>query len=245
MMKKFFCIVTIIIVASIFSTTGTWAASADQKTLAAQIAALQTAVATLQGQVTTLQGQLADYKAFFEYITVQSGEINGLAGPHVIFTGANVHIRSGSSTTYDGGSLTGLGNLIVGYNQLRPGDGAGQRGGSHNIVVGDHHRFTSYGGLVAGYENEVSRSHASVTGGFHNTASGYRSSICGGYFNTASGDESSVSGGHVNTASGPSSSVSGGYSNTASGGESSISGGAYHSAGSTWNWVAGGLFQAQ
>ncbi len=244
-MKKVFCFVTAIIIALIFSTTGTWAAGPDLKALAAQVAALQTTVATLQGQVTTLQGQLTNYKELFEYVTIQTGEINGLAGPHVIFTGANVHIQSGSSTTYDGGSLTGLGNLIVGYNQLRPGDGASQRVGSHNIVVGDHHRFTSYGGLVAGYENEVSRSYASVTGGFHNTASGYRSSICGGYFNTASGDESSVSGGHVNTASGPSSSVSGGYSNTASGGESSVSGGAYHSAGDYFNWTAGGLFQTQ
>ena len=64
----------------------------------------------------------------------------------VVFSGANVLIQSGSgytddntTTSYDGdgtGSLTGLGNLIVGYNEDYDFYTAEDRAGSHNLVVG-------------------------------------------------------------------------------------------------------------
>lgn len=57
--------------------------------------------------------------ALADYLEVVPGAINGLNGPHVVFEGANVHVRSGSGATSDGGYATGLGNLIIGYNQAR------------------------------------------------------------------------------------------------------------------------------
>ncbi len=66
--------------------------------------------------------------------------------------GANVQIVSGTGVTNDEGDLTGLGNLIIGYND---GDGTEDRTGSHNLIVGDGHDWTSYGSTVLGKENLV------------------------------------------------------------------------------------------
>ena len=42
----------------------------------------------------------------------------------------------------------GLGNLVIGYNELR---GAGDdRSGSHNLVIGSRNNYSSHGGLVGG-----------------------------------------------------------------------------------------------
>ena len=68
--------------------------------------------------------------------------------------------------------------LIVGYNE--ESDTGSQRGGSHNIVVGDRHNYTSYGGFVAGRQNTISDSFASVRGGYGNTASGGSAGGSGG-----------------------------------------------------------------
>ena len=58
--------------------------------------------------------------------------------------GVNVRIVDGSGTT--DGTPTGLGNLIVGYNELRGSDD--DRTGSHNMVAGTEHNYTRVGGLV-------------------------------------------------------------------------------------------------
>jgi len=162
-------------------------------------------------------------------------------GDDVFFEGCNVHVRSGSGATNGdtgaGASVNGLGNLIVGYNE---GGGFGADGfygsdddksGSHNLVVGPAHSYSSYGGLVAGEDNNVSARAASVSGGGGNIASGYMSSVSGGYENTASGESSSVSGGTRNIANSGASSVSGGEENTASDSASSVSGGHQNIAG--------------
>src|SRR5690242_9838303 len=90
----------------------------DITALQAEISALRSALASVQDN-----GALA----LAPYVSVQTGPINGLAGPHVIFTGANVHIRSGSGSTDDDttsqlggdgkGTLTSLGNLVIGYDE--------------------------------------------------------------------------------------------------------------------------------
>src|SRR5262245_1952256 len=117
---------------------------------AGRIAALEALVATLQGQVATLQNQVATLQGKLQFVTVVNGPLNKLGGPHLIVTGANVHIRSGSGATDDGGTPTGLGNLIVGYNEVIFLVGTGDRNGAHNLVVGPEHRYTSTGGFVAG-----------------------------------------------------------------------------------------------
>jgi len=78
----------------------------------------------------------------------------------------------------------GVGNLIVGYNELGNlfGD---DRTGSHNMVVGHGNSYSSFGGLVATQDNTVSGPFSSVTGGWINTASGARSSVSGGQLRTA------------------------------------------------------------
>ena len=100
------------------------------------------------------------------YVTVDPNPINGLAGPHIIFTGANIHVRNGSGSTE--GAVNGKGNLIVGYNEYS----IENRTGSHNMVVGPYHTYSSYGGLVAGFDNKITGDNASVSGGFQASVSG-------------------------------------------------------------------------
>jgi len=157
-------------------------------------------------------------------------------GTEVFFTGCNVNIRSGSGST--DGAVNGLGNLIVGYNA---NTGAHDRSGSHNVVVGDEHTYSSFGGLVAGSHNSITGRFASVTGGGFNTASGDHSSVSAGGFNSASGDNSSVSGGYSNSALGLDASVSGGANNTASGIQASVSGGQFNTAGDPEFFPLGGV----
>jgi hypothetical protein len=125
-----------------------------------------------------------------------------LDGHDMYITNANLHIENGLGWTSgnpdpnDTAVVNGLGNLIVGYNELRSNSASpDDRSGSHNIVVGAQQNFSSYGGLVAGNYNTISGPYASVSGGHVNTASWYYCSVSGGENNTASGGGSSVSGG--------------------------------------------------
>ena len=235
-----------------------------------QVTAQQTTITTQQTTITNLTSRLGLVEAnpalaLGPYVSVALTPLNGLPGPHILWTGANLHVRSGSGFT--DGALTGQGNLLVGYNEASTGSG------SHNLVVGQGHTFSSYGGMVAGLANAISAPYASVTGGLNNAASGGESSVSGGFGNLASGAQASISGGHLNLASGLTASVGGGDSNEArhisssvhggfanratgegssiSGGEfneshgqnSSVSGGANRGVFSLHAWVGGGLFQ--
>ncbi len=198
--------------------------------------ALVDAVTTLESQVATIQANNA--LLLDQYITISSATINGLSGPHVILHDANLHIQNGSGATT---IINGVGNLVVGYNEgpstLNPGD----RGGSHNLIVGPEHKYLSLGGFLAGFRNTVTTLYASVSGGYNNTASGDSSSVSGGYGNGATTRYASVSGGYENTAGGWFASVSGGYQNTASNWYSSVSGGYYNTASGFCSSVSGGL----
>ena len=68
----------------------------------------------------------------------------------LIISGVNVHIRNGMSKTY---WKNGVGNLIVGYNERM---GTEDRNGSHNIVIGPDHSFSSHSGIVTGWGNTIS-----------------------------------------------------------------------------------------
>jgi hypothetical protein len=199
-------------------------------------------VAELEAQVEALAAAVQQAQEILQFVRVETREMNYLAGPHLIIEGANVHVRSGSGSTSDAcgsrdpdfpncESLTGLGNLIVGYNDrticLRPGP-CNFRSGSHNLVVGVYHSYTSFGGLVAGSYNRIVGPNSSVTGGHANTASGLSSTVSGGNSNEANGVTSSVSGGHRNEARGLGASVSGGQDREAP---------------DDHNWVAGELFE--
>jgi hypothetical protein len=175
-----------------------------------------------EAEVLALVGSLSDRITYLETLLLDVTRV----GNDITFSGVNVHVVNGTGATY---TANGLGNLIVGYNELR---GSGdERIGSHNIVTGAKQNYSSWGGLIAGYNNTISEDYATVTGGVENTASGLYSHVSGGRNNTASGSLSAVSGGRNNKASGSYSAVVGGgsdsslYWNEAFGDYSAILGG--------------------
>ena len=142
-----------------------------------------------EASITALRAELDVVKtnnvlALGDYVSVNPSAQNGVTGPNIIFTGANLHIRSGAGAT--DAAVNGKGNLIIGYDEMR-GATETSRTGSHNLVIGWGHKLTSYAGLVAGGLNTISAPYASISGGYNNIASGPQSSVSGGYGNTASG----------------------------------------------------------
>jgi len=213
----------------------------------ADVKKLEAEVATLQGQVSALQTTINSASAqnafaLGQFVTVDTTDtINGLAAPHIIFTGANLHVRDGSGSTNDsGGTTTGLGNLVIGYDEAPASPPVGYRSGSHDLVVGPGHTFNSFGGFVAGDTNAVEGPSASVSGGHANAATGMESSVSAGVGNAATDFGTSVSGGHSNAAVTFGASVSGGNSNVASGDFASVSGGGDNQASSADASVSGG-----
>jgi hypothetical protein len=90
--------------------------------LEAKVESLQATVSALQGQVTSLQTQLAAVQsnhalALGPFVSVDLNPEIGVKGPNITFTGANIHIVSGSGSTDDNGTPRGLGNLIIGYDE--------------------------------------------------------------------------------------------------------------------------------
>ena len=134
---------------------------------------------SLDGQDSSAFAQSSDLAAAIDRIAALEALLASVSlnGNDITFSGVNVHVNNGTGTT--SGAVNGLGNLIVGHNEARFG-GGDDRSGSHNIVVGGGHNFTSYGGLVAGYGNTISGPCATVSGGAANTASGMYSSVSGG-----------------------------------------------------------------
>jgi hypothetical protein len=182
-------------------------------------------------------------KSILPYITLLSKGVDGK--PTIEFSGVNVEVLSGAGKT--NAAVNGEGNLIIGYNEL-----PGTQTGSHNLVIGDGHSFTSYGGLVAGHDNTVSGPYATVAGGEGNVATGAEAAVMGGTLNLASGAFSSVAGGCENLSGSGSplsgsctegaQSILGGFENTASGVESTVSGGEVNAANGGAASIAGGQF---
>ena len=233
---------------------------ASDPQLQAEVAALQQTVNTQAGQITALQTQLPNLQKIVNPLaTVVTYDSTHKL---VKFTGVNVQIVNGQGTTP---TTNGAGNLIIGYNEddsnargtctvsvngvvdtfehtciIDGGTFTRSLGGSHNVVIGSGHGYSSFGGMVVGRDNLVTGTFAVVSSGNGNTASGINSSVSGGETNTAGGDYSSVSGGGSNRASFSDSSVSGGEVNTASGFGSSVSGGLAIVEGNGDGWAAGG-----
>ena len=97
-------------------------------------------IAALQAQVGDLNNRVAELEAKLAHVSV--------SGDDITISGANLYVNSGSGAT--DGPVNGLGNVIIGYNELR---GTGDdRTGSHNLVVGSKNNFSSYGGIVGGLQ---------------------------------------------------------------------------------------------
>jgi hypothetical protein len=117
----------------------------------AQIAALQTQVAALSAQVSAVSTQAQALTTRVVSLEAKLARVTA-SGDDIYITGANLHVRSGTGSTE--GPVNGLGNLVIGYNEVR-GGGADNRSGSHNLVVGSRNNYSSYGGLVGGLQTGV------------------------------------------------------------------------------------------
>jgi hypothetical protein len=163
----------------------------------------------------TASGREAQEQSWYERgmarrLSALEYKLQYIEGGHneVVITGANLRIVNGLGSTE---TTNGLGNLIVGYNESLEGrPEVRPPTGSHNVVVGSSHNFSSFGGLAVGSGNEISGPYASVSGGLNNTARSFFTSVTGGNLNWARDEFASISGGFNNTASGKFASISGG-----------------------------------
>jgi hypothetical protein len=96
---------------------------------------------------------------------------------------------------------------VLGYDE---NEGKHAQTGSHNLILGFEQTFTSFGGIVGGYDNTISGPYASVTDGSANIASEDYATVSDGYKNTASGEYSLVGAGRENKAEGNFSALLGG-----------------------------------
>lgn len=138
----------------------------------------------LKGRVSTAEGTLNEVKnnpalGLKDYLKIEATMHNGLPGPHIIFTGANVHVRNGANAT---DTKNSVGNLVLGYNETATG---AVRDGSHNLVSGKGNSFASFGGLVFGTDNVISGQFATILGGGQNKATQPYATVIGGQLNTS------------------------------------------------------------
>ncbi len=201
-------------------------------------------------------------KLLAEYLSVINLTYDDVDYPTLRLTGANFQVVNGldatnglpDSITSTGSDtvVNGLGNIIVGYNELRtsftdPSMPENYRTGSHNLIVGTRNSYDSFGCAVFGRTCFADGAYSSVPGGFKNTASAVCSSVVGGCSNTASARYATVCGGHTNTASGAYSTVVGGggetdsEGNLASAAHSVVVGGRTNAASGECAVVGGGM----
>lgn len=99
---------------------------------------------------------------------------------------------------------TGLGNLIIGYDEFVGAVPPGDRGGSHNLVMGRENKSTT-------------KSCASIVTGDGNTQAGIESIVLGGYQNNEQGSWSMILAGRNNSDHGGLEVMIGGGANTITG----------------------------
>lgn len=144
-------------------------------------------------------------------------------GDDLYVTGANLHVVNGAGAT---DATNGLGNVIVGYNEGRESpEDRDDRSGSHMLVVGKRLNYSAYGGIVTGYQNEVSGAFASTIAGRGNRAIGPMAAVVGGEENHAIGEMDVATGGISNRATGGLSAAIRGQGNWAEGFLSTVLGG--------------------
>jgi len=179
---------------------------------------------------------LADVLPHMKMVQLDDGQGQMLTA--LRFEGINIQIVNGLDAT------NGLGNLIIGYAERDQGTPS-VRNGSHNLIVGIHHGYTSFGGSISGQHNSTTSPfgsaiggqgnqtaglHATAVGGLNNHASGRRAVVIGGAENEASGEANCISGGQLNLAEGFGTMIAGGSENLASGLLVTLSGGSLNQA---------------
>ena len=115
--------------------------------LAEVIGQLQATVEAQQAYITQLQ----------QYISISEETI--------LISGANLQVVNGQGSTLE--NVNGTGNIIIGYDE-EDLSGNADKSGSHNLVVGSGHTYSSFGGIVVGYNNSITGHFSSVSGGQYN-----------------------------------------------------------------------------
>jgi hypothetical protein len=113
--------------------------------------------------------------------------------------------------------------------------------GSHNLIIGTQHEYTSYAGIVVGERNRIVAPYAAVTGGRRHNVVGEHGAVSGGDGNNASGGQTSVGGGRGNWARATRSSILGGGFNRTDGTSATVSGGDSNNAAENGSVVSGGV----
>jgi hypothetical protein len=202
----------------------------------ASLDSLREADEAVEDELDSLAGTLGSLDALSEPLDYMSVDSSG----ELIISGTNLHIVSGAGSTEDDSS--GLGNLIIGYNAVPSSPIMGYRDGAHNLIIGDHHSYMSYGAIVAGFENDSRAAMASVLGGSDNVASGEGATVVGGTGNLASGRAAAILGGVDNVSSFLGTAVVGGYDNIASYSGAAVVGGLENEASGAYTTVLGGRY---
>jgi hypothetical protein len=253
----------------------------DIAALQAENANLNATILDLESKLAALQGEVATLAA--NSVLTLDGHVSldttDPTRPAVVVSAANLQVVNGTGVSWN--AANGVGNIIIGYDEFRPSShppvcSSGQydnqtdceasgatwavqhKSGSHNLVVGYWHNYSSLHGIVGGQRNTInSEESVVITGnsniasgqssvilaGFGHVSSGTNSTITGGSSNISSGQNSSISGGAFNESAGNWSTITGGSNNTTGGLDSSVSGGLNRSAVGTGDWVAGSLFE--
>ena len=160
---------------------------------------LESIIETMQAEIATLQAQVVANLS--DYVTVNPST------NQVVISGANFQVNSGTGATH--GAVNGLGNIIIGYNEDENYDNSSEGGtpdptpdvktGSHNLIVGAGHYYTSFGGIIAGYDNKSTAKYTGALGGHRNIVSGDYSVTLGGDSNNSGGRYGSILGGFSNS----------------------------------------------
>lgn len=132
-------------------------------------------------QLAALEARVTELETLLAHVSLD--DVDGV--PTMAFSGVNVRVDNGTGST--DGDPNGSGNLIVGYAEDVDASGVANRSGSHNLVLGIDHGWSSFGGLVTGVDNDVTGPHASAIGGARHTVSGSRSVVLGGHLTQSSG----------------------------------------------------------
>ena len=218
--------------------------------LAAQVKALAEQLKQVNALAARQQSALDALRTSNDALTSKLGCVLRFSGPRdFIVDGCNLHVQNGMGQT---GTTNRYGNLIIGYNKNE----VSTRTGSHNLIVGDLHEYTSYGGIVSGTENTLASSNATILSGDQNRVN-FTSAVIlgadrgiadgnvvlvGGQRNYGSADAhfAAVIGGIENQVTGGSAVVVAGTLNVASGGNSLVCGGSENSAGGGSDVACGG-----
>lgn len=189
-------------------------------------------IKTLETKIESLEQETSNLRDLNDYLTVQA-DANLPNEMRAVFSGINVQLTNGAG---EFGGTNGLGNLIVGYGGHRDaGDkvcsrlappavdqtdcesrggiwALNHKTGSHNVLIGRKHSYSSNGALLVGTNNANSR--GDVVTGVQNDVIPGQAVVLGGYNNSNIGGGVIIGGADNEKNAGPYSVIAGGRFNT-------------------------------